>query len=368
MNVSPIRSSAASPLAARITLLGTGTVGRAFVSRHVALQARGLALPEIAGIANTRGFSRVDRECPTHVVEQLRSSTAPVAEDWIASAGFGRGDIVVDASASDVIAQQHAAWLRRGAHVVTACKLGAGTSRVRWQDIRDAQQETGARYGDSATVGAGLPLIRTLRELRAGGDTITAVAGVLSGSLAYLMNGFDGMRPFSGFVRAAHAAGYTEPDPRDDLSGEDVRRKVLILARAAGLAVEVDDVDVESLVPAGLRDVSRAEFFARLHEMDPQLRSRYARAHKKGEVLKHIGRFEFLTDGTLIARAGLVSLPHTHALAAGSGTDNRVAIWTDRYCENPLVIQGPGAGPEVTAGALLDDVLKIQRERTLSIQ
>ncbi len=361
MNVSPLRASHPVPASQRITLLGTGTVGRAFVARHVALNARGMTLPPLAGIANTRGFSRIDCDCPNAVLNQLRDSEAPSASEWIAGAEFGPGDIVVDASTSDVIAQQHAGWLRGGAHVVTACKLGAGTSRVRWQDIRDAQAETGVRYGDSATVGAGLPLLRTLRELAAGGDRITAVAGVLSGSLAYLMNNFDGMRPFSSFVHAAHAAGYTEPDPRDDLSGEDVRRKVLILARAAGLALDVEDVQVDSLVPLGLQPLSRAAFFERLPEIDAQMRAKFARAHKKGEVLKHIGRFEFLTDGTLIARVGLTSLPASHALAAGAGTDNRVAIWTDRYCENPLVIQGPGAGPEVTAGALLDDVLTIQR-------
>lgn len=361
MNVSSLRAVPVSADAPRITLLGTGTVGRAFVARHSALAARGLAVPDIAGIANTRGFCRIDRDCPNEVLRQLRESDAPVAGDWIAAAEFGRGDIVVDASASDLVAQQHAGWLRRGAHVVTACKLGAGTSRVRWQDIRDAQAAAGVRYGDSATVGAGLPLIRTLRELAEGGDRITAVAGVLSGSLAYLMNSFDGMRPFSSFVRQAHAAGYTEPDPRDDLSGEDVRRKVLILARAAGLALDVEDVQVDSLVPADLQQVTRDEFLSRLPEMDAQLRARFARAHKKAEVLRHIGRFEFLADGTLIARVGLVSLPESHALASGAGTDNRVAIWTDRYCNNPLVIQGPGAGPEVTAGALLDDVLKIQR-------
>lgn len=361
MSVACLRPALEIHAAPRITVLGTGTVGRAFVERHVALKSRGVSVPEIAGIANTRGFCRVDRDCPNTVLNQLRESTARSEASWISSAEFGRGDIVVDASASDLIAQQHAGWLRGGAHVVTACKLGTGTSRVRWQDIRDAQTHTGTGYGDSATVGAGLPLIRTLRELSEGGDRITAVAGVLSGSLAYLMNNFDGMRPFSSFVRAAHQAGYTEPDPREDLSGEDVRRKVLILARAAGLALDVEDVQVESLVPAGLQDVSLETFNRRLPEIDPQMRARFARAHKKSEVLKHMGRFEFLTDGTLIARVGLVSLPASHAIASGAGTDNRVAIWTDRYCDNPLVIQGPGAGAEVTAGALMDDVLRIQR-------
>ena len=138
--------------------------------------------------------------------------------------------IVIDATASDEVADRHAQWLAHGIHVVTACKLGQGTSLARWRAIREACQSGNAQYGDSATVGAGLPLLRSLRELQAGGDRIHAIAGVLSGSLAWLFNRYDGMRPFSTLVRQARDAGYTEPDPREDLSGEDVRRKLLILA------------------------------------------------------------------------------------------------------------------------------------------
>ena len=267
--------------------------------------------------------------------------------------------IVIDATASEFVADCHAQWLAQGIHVVTACKLGQGTSLARWQAIRAGCALGDAHYGDSATVGAGLPLLRSLRELQVGGDRIHAIAGVLSGSLAWLFNRYDGMRPFSALVRQARDAGYTEPDPREDLSGEDVRRKLLILARASGYPLEADAVDVASLVPQELAALAKHDVDAALPALDTSLRERYAEAWKNGERLRFIARLERGDDGAARARVGLESLSPDHPLAGGAGTDNRVAIWSDRYREQPLVIQGPGAGAEVTAAALLDDVLRI---------
>ncbi len=342
----------------RIVLLGTGTVGSAFVARHSRLRAAGVAVPPIHAVANSRGFQHVHGDAGA-VTEALRASGRARNGAWLDGCEFGPGDVVVDASASACIADRHAEWLRAGAHVVTACKLGQGGEWVRWHDVRTACSVAGTSYGDSATVGAGLPLLRSIRELQAGGDRIRAIAGVLSGSLAWLLNEYDGMRPFSGFVARAKAAGYTEPDPRDDLSGEDVRRKVLILARTAGATLEPHDIDVASLVPAGLVGVPLEEFEARATELDRPMRQRFADARRRGEVLKFIGRIDFDAIGTVRASVGLASLPETHTLAVGAGTDNRVAIWSDRYDTRPLVIQGPGAGAEVTAAALIDDVLGI---------
>ncbi|MGN6152846.1 MAG: homoserine dehydrogenase, partial [Lysobacteraceae bacterium] len=194
------------------------------------------------------------------------------------------------------------------------------------------------------------------RALQAGGDRIHAVAGVLSGSLAWLFHHYDGLRPFSGFVRQAREAGYTEPDPREDLSGEDVRRKLLILARAAGVALEAGDVAVDSLVPPALAALAADDVDAALPQLDAPLRERYADAYKRGEKLRFIARLE---DGR--ARVGLEALAADHPLAGGAGTDNRIALWSDRYRAQPLVIQGPGAGADVTAAAMLDDALAIAR-------
>ena len=348
---------------ARMALLGTGTVGTAVLARltrwvDTPIGER-LSLVYAANSRQSTG-SRFGI-APEGVTRLLTHEAQTSTLDAIPSSLHGEGTrIVIDATASEAVAERHAGWLAQGIHVVTACKLGQGTSLARWRAIRAACAHGGTQYGDSATVGAGLPLIRSIRELQAGGDRIHAIAGVLSGSLAWLCNHYDGLRPFSGFVREARIAGYTEPDPREDLSGEDVRRKLLILARAAGVELEASDVDVSSLVPAQLATLAKDDVDAALPTLDLPLRERYAAAYKNGEKLRFIARLEQAHEGKGRAKVGLESLAADHPLAGGAGTDNRVAIWSDRYREQPLVIQGPGAGAGVTAAALLDDVLAIQ--------
>jgi homoserine dehydrogenase len=202
-------------------------------------------------------------------------------------------------------------------------------------------------------VGAGLPLLATLRRLVRGGDEILRIEGVLSGSLAWLFARFDGTTPFSELIALAQAAGLTEPDPRIDLSGEDVARKLLILARAAGMPLERESLAVEGLVPApGARMPTGArDGFAHL---DPDLGARRAAAAANGEQLCYVGSVD-ARGGSV----GLRRLPPGHPLRDGSGTDNRVAIFSSRYRDRPLVIQGAGAGPLVTAAALLDDLLAV---------
>lgn len=360
--VAPLRGYGLQP--ARVALLGTGTVGSAVWARLLAWAgtAQGERL-SLVHVANSRFAISNRNGIPADTGELLlrnapRDSSLDVVGDALSAAGAGAGArIVIDATASEAVAERHAQWLASGIHVVTACKLGQGASLVRWRAIQFARVRGGTEYGDSATVGAGLPVLRSLRELQAGGDRIHAVAGVLSGSLAWLFNHYDGLRPFSGFVRAARDAGYTEPDPRDDLSGEDVRRKLLILARAAGHPLEADAVQVDSLVPSALAVLALRDVDAALPSLDATLRERYAAAYKNGERLRHIAR---LQAGGL-ATVGLETLASDHPLACAAGTDNRVAIWSDRYREQPLVIQGPGAGADVTAAALLDDALRIAR-------
>lgn len=343
---------AATHLATKIALLGTGTVGNAVVARLKALEATPLAERlHLLQIANTRSlFRRSLRDGDWREVPRATLATSEI----VRTLGSQGTRVVIDATASEEVAERHALWLAQGVHVVTACKLGQGTDLARWRAIRDAQRIGGAQYGDSATVGAGLPVLSSIRALRAGGDTVHAIAGVLSGSLAWLFHHYDGLRPFSGFVRQARDAGYTEPDPRDDLSGEDVRRKILILARAAGVELDSDAVEVESLVPEALAIASPTRLDEALPILDAPLRERYAAGYKRGEKLRFIARLE---HGR--ARVGLEALPADHPLAGGAGTDNRVAIWSDRYRDQPLVVQGPGAGAHVTAAALLDDVLRI---------
>jgi homoserine dehydrogenase len=343
--------------AVRLVLLGTGTVGSAFIARYQALRQRQLDLPLLHVVANSR-IALACGDAPEAVLSRAREATrqgdAPAhAEE---TGRLQAGDIVVDATASGDIAAEHAHWLARGIHVVTANKLGNGTTLARARRIGGIVAAGSVRYGDSATVGAGLPLLSSIRALVAGGDHVHAIEGVLSGSLAWLFHRFDGSQPFSACVREAAAAGYTEPDPRIDLSGEDVRRKLLILARAAGVALEPEQVEVESLLPPALAALPAAQVDAALAQLDAPLAARLQQARGQGLSLCFVARL----DGHG-ASVGLRALPADHPLAGGRGTDNRVAIRSDRYCGQPLLIQGPGAGADVTAAALLDDVLGIAR-------
>lgn len=350
--IAPRQQAAPRPAHARIALLGTGTVGSAVLARIDGW--KGTPFGErltLAHVANSRfAFSPSPGTSGWCEVPEKAAALTDVAR----TLGAQGTRIVIDATANDAVAEYHAHWLSQGIHVVTASKLGQGASLARWRAIRDAQRIGDSRYGDSATVGAGLPLLRSIRALQAGGDRIHAIAGVLSGSLAWLFDRYDGVRPFSDFVREAREAGYTEPDPREDLNGEDVRRKLLILARAAGVALEPHQIEVASLVSASLAVLPLADIDAALPRLDEAVRAHHATACRQGETLRFIARLE---NGK--ARVGLESLPADHPLAGGSGTDNRIAISSDRYCRQPLVIQGPGAGAGVTAAAVLDDVLEI---------
>lgn len=263
--------------------------------------------------------------------------------------------LIIDCSGSAEVADRYAGWLAAGIHVVTPNKQAGSGPLARYQAIREAAASTGARFRYEATVGAGLPVITTLRDLVDTGDEVTAIAGIFSGTLAWLFNKYDGSVPFSELVTQARGMGYTEPDPRDDLSGVDVARKLVILAREAGYELSLEDVAVESLVPAALQQASVDDFMARLHEVDAGFAQRLAEARARGNVLRYVAQFKPGQQPSV----GLVELPGDHAFANLRLTDNVVQFTTRRYCDNPLVVQGPGAGPEVTAAGVFADVLRV---------
>ena len=195
-----------------------------------------------------------------------------------------------------------------------------------------------------------------MRDLRETGDDIRQVEGIFSGTLAYLFNVWDGTQPFSAIVRDAKAKGYTEPDPRDDLSGTDVARKLVILAREMGMKLELSDVALEGLIPASLSGCSVDEFMARLDELDAPMAAQLTAARAQNQVLRYVAALDAATGR---ASVGLVRLDRGHPFANINLTDNVVRFVTSRYDVNPLVVQGPGAGPQVTAAGVFADVLRV---------
>jgi homoserine dehydrogenase len=205
-----------------------------------------------------------------------------------------------------------------------------------------------------ATVGAGLPIIDTYHKLTESGDRVERIEGLLSGTLGFVLTEVSAGVPFSAAVRDARKRGYTEPDPRDDLSGMDVGRKALILARLLGYQGELARASVESLVPKWARSIPLAEFLDRLDELDDAWRRRVERAARNGTVLRYVAT---VTPHKIAV--GLQAVPTSSPLAAIKGSDNQLVFTTARYNANPLVITGPGAGAEVTAAGVLNDILRL---------
>ncbi len=262
---------------------------------------------------------------------------------------------IIDCSANPEVAERYADWLAAGIHVITPNKQAGSGPIGRYRRIRAAAKAGNARFRYEATVGAGLPVIQTLRDLLTTGDELHSIEGIFSGTLAWLFNKYDGSQPFSALVREAHALGYTEPDPRDDLSGTDVARKLVILAREAGRELSLSDVEVESLIPPGLESGSADDFLDGLAAHDAAMQQRFDAARARGEVLRYVATL----DRAGRARVALLALPGSHAFAHLKLTDNVVQFTTRRYSENAMVVQGPGAGPEVTAAGVFADLLRV---------
>jgi aspartokinase/homoserine dehydrogenase 1 len=355
--MSALAKAVAQPQGVAIALLGSGVVGSALLRLLATPAANGLHL---VGAANSRTQLSASRGLvPARVPEALSTSTAARDDDALIAALQASGAaqrVIVDATASAHAAARHAQWLAAGLHVVSANKAALGDALAGWRAVRSGARLGAVRYGDAATVGAGLPVLSTLRRLRDCGDRLLALDGVFSGSLSWLFTRFDGSRPFSALLHEALGRGYTEPDPRVDLGGTDVARKLLILARSAGHAIDSDEVAIESLVPESLRGVDAATFLDRAHELDAGLEARRVEAAAQGRLLRFLARL----DEHGVARVGLADVEPTHPAARLAGTDNLFALTTARYRAQPLVIQGPGAGPEVTAQALLGDLLALR--------
>lgn len=264
--------------------------------------------------------------------------------------------VLIDCTASQEVADRYLEWLERGIHVITPNKRAHSGPMARYGELKRFTHDSNTHFLFEATVGAGLPVISTLKDLVETGDEIQKITGIFSGTLAYLFNVFDGSRAFSEIVSEAKDRGYTEPDPRDDLSGMDVARKAVILAREAGLEIELADIEVESLVPEALANAPVDEFLARLPDFDAPMAERVEAARAAGRVLRYVADVDVQQREAAVA---LKEFEPDHPLANISLTDNIVQFETRRYSENPLIVRGPGAGPDVTAAGIFADLLRL---------
>lgn len=266
--------------------------------------------------------------------------------------------VICDCTASDAVSACYERWLKRGIHIITPNKKANSGPLEYYNAMRTAQRRLNSHFFYEANVGAGLPIISSIRDLLRTGDEFLEIQGIFSGTLSFIFNEFDGSEPFSAVVSRAKSNGYTEPDPRDDLSGMDVARKVVILAREIGINVELSDVPVESLVPTELSGdgVTVEQFMTRLPDFDAGLTAMATEAAEAGELLRYVGVVDARNGKCAVE---LRRYMKSHPFGRLQGSDNIVSFRTARYNAQPLVVQGPGAGADVTAAGVFGDLLRL---------
>ena len=346
-----------------IGVIGTGLIGSSFLgqlaTRIEELKAqRGIDL-RVRGIMNSRKMILHDRQLPlVRWRDDLTSSESDADVEAFVNhvhAAHLPHTVLIDATASAELPTQYETWLARGINIITPNKRSNTAPLASYRSLRETARKYQRYFLYETNVGAGLPIVHTLRNLVETGDEIIKIEGVLSGTLSYIFNSLDGTRTFSEIVREAHTLGFTEPDPREDLCGADVARKLIILAREMGLEVEMDAVQVESMVPEDLRSASVPDYLNTLGKHDETIGALVNSARARGQVLQYVGTIE--SDGRM--SAGLRSYPLDHAFANLTGSDNIVSFQTARYNTQPMIVRGPGAGPEVTAAGVFADLLRL---------
>ncbi|WP_412068260.1 bifunctional aspartate kinase/homoserine dehydrogenase I [Rubrivirga sp. IMCC43871] len=346
-------------LRTHLVVVGAGTLGTRLLAL---LAAHGPGLRDdgvhivLAGLADSRRLvwdaGGIDPAAAAGALSQAEAADLDALTARLTAARLERL-VVVDATASTEVAARHADWLGAGVAVVTPNKETTGRSAGAWRQAQAAARAGVAPYLYDATVGAGLGVVGRLRDLVRTGDRVRSVEGVLSGTLAFVMNRMRDGADFSVAVAAARDAGLTEPDVRSDLSGRDVARKLALLAREVGS--EVASVEIESLVPDGLADVPLAEFWARLPEADAGWRERVADGERQ-----YVAR---LSGGTVRAGVEAVDLGPGAPFAGLRGAEVAVVIRTERSGDHALTVRGPGASADVTAAVVLADVVRAAEMR-----
>ena len=345
-----------------LAMIGVGNVGSAVLrqlhQQRTYLLAKGFDV-RVVGLANSKrfladasginlaGWKEQLRDAPSRMDPAALAQR--IAEMELTNAAL------VDCTVGPDVVDAYPEFIDANLHIITPNKWANALPWPRYAALMESLAARNRHFLFEANVGAGLPIVSTLRDLIASGDEIVRIEGILSGTLSYLFNTFDGTVPFSALVRDAHRMGYTEPDPREDLSGQDVARKLLILGRQIGLKMDLDEVQVDSLVPKSLaRGKYTSGFLTGFARYDGEMAARVERAAARGAVLRYVGTLE---KGR--ARAGLKEFPRHHPVASAKGSDNVIAFTTKRYSRTPLVVQGPGAGADVTAMGVFSDILKL---------
>jgi bifunctional aspartokinase / homoserine dehydrogenase 1 len=340
-----------------VFLAGPGRVGSVLLDQITAAGSGSGVRVRVAGIARRGAVALsedgIDPACWRDTLGLSAASLQELVDAAVNSRRHPR--VFVDCTASPEPVAHYAELLRAGVALVTANKIGFSGSAADYERFCSAD-ERGARCYHETAVGAGLPVLRTIEDLVATGDGISQVEGVLSGTLGYILDAIQRGTAFSAAVREAYDRGYTEPDPRQDLSGADVARKLLILGRVAGFDLEPADVQVEPLVPdwAGL---SIDEFWQQLGTLDDDVAVRCEQTHAAGRRLVYLGRVD--ARGVSVR---LEAIGSEHPCWSLRGTENLVSIVSDRYATLPLVVRGPGAGADVTAAGVFADILRARAQ------
>lgn len=344
-------------------VFGVGGVGSRLLAQigasHARLRARGVDL-RVTGVAHSKAMVVDEKGLDPHTVREALSGPAarPVdlqhVTEFVAKKKLV-APVFVDCTANAELSRHYGFLMEAGLHVVTANKIANSSSLAGYRELREIAHRRQRRFLYGTNVGAGLPVIGTLQNLVKRGDRVLRIEGILSGSMSYLMGRLDEGVPLSRAVREAKEKGFTEPDPRDDLSGRDVARKILILAREIGIELEPDDVAVDGVLPRELMEQGDVEeFFERLPTLDASFATRLRELHGRGQSLRFVGAIE---DGR--ASVGLRVVDAEHPLRTIQGGENALAFLTEHYRPRPMVIRGYGAGTEVTAAGVLSDILSI---------
>lgn len=266
-----------------------------------------------------------------------------------------RNSIFVDNTASAEVSDGYADYLEKSIAIVTCNKIACSSTFDNYQNLKHLSKKFNAPFLFETNVGAGLPIIDTLKHLIASGDRVNKIQAVLSGSLNFVFNNFNDTTTFHDVVKEAQEKGFTEPDPTIDLSGVDVMRKILILARESGYRLNIDDIENDSFLPEeSLEAKDNDAFYASLKKYESDFQKRYADATEKNCRLKYVAQFE---NGK--AKVGLQEIPEGHDFYNLEGSDNIVLFFTDRYSEQPLIVKGAGAGADVTASGIFADIIRI---------